>query len=676
MQSIISKGKDVEEAISIGLTLLKVKQDEVNIEIIRSATKGFLGIGSKDAIVKLSISSNTSKSINAVDLLEQELKKRESDNYEKAKGISPASHNELEGKVWVENGQLYCMSSLTFYPTAAIGEGIKLRQNGEWVKESIVVLSDNALYEIVVNDEEKPTNWEISIDRAKFKVILSVDPGYKKRRYIPDIEPESHITLKAEEIKEVNNTLSYEDVMKRLEALRVRHGFNQDNILKAIEAVEPGKFEIATGMPPKKGQDGRLELKVETKMKREYCEDEFGNINFKDIFTIPSVDRGQVITITHPPIPGKPGLTVTNEPLPPEQTFPIELKLGRGVMVVDNKVVATESGRPKVKQKGRMVNISILPKLIHKGDVDLQSGNLRFSGDIEIYGEVKDNMAVEADGDILVHSTVSFATVTAKGVIVTTKNVVSSELSAGKSNMLVTECGHTLGIIHQQIEQMIAFIKNLIGSPVFKQADISQKGLQPLIKILIENRFKSIVPPSKKYVEVVLTGKDYFASDDWRNIATALRQIFLSLSNEIITFDRMKELSEKMKTLHEMSKLPSDQESNIILSNALNSKLYSSGDISIIGQSCVNTKVHSGGMLKVKGIVRGGELYAKQGMEVNEVGSEMGTPTILAVPADQKINIIKAMTGTIIKIGTIAYSFDDTRYHVCAFVNSDGRITF
>lgn len=47
------RGKTVETAISAGLAALKLSRDEVDIEIVRPGSRGVLGIGAEDAVVRL-----------------------------------------------------------------------------------------------------------------------------------------------------------------------------------------------------------------------------------------------------------------------------------------------------------------------------------------------------------------------------------------------------------------------------------------------------------------------------------------------------------------------------------------------------------------------------------------------------------------------------------------------
>ena len=116
--------------------------------------------------------------------------------------------------------------------------------------------------------------------------------------------------------------------------------------------------------------------------------------------------------------------------------------------------------------------------------------------------------------------------------------------------------------------------------------------------------------------------------------------------------------------------------SNIIIPNAQNSSLYCRGNILILGKGCINSKIHAGGTLKIMGILRGGEVYGRLGVEINEAGSESGIPTVITVPDDQNIIINKAMEGTTIKIGNVKHILKDTRYRLNARLDENARIVF
>ncbi len=58
-ETITSKGKTVKEALNLALNLLDKKQSEVDIEILSQGEKGFLGLISKQAVVRVTVKENT-----------------------------------------------------------------------------------------------------------------------------------------------------------------------------------------------------------------------------------------------------------------------------------------------------------------------------------------------------------------------------------------------------------------------------------------------------------------------------------------------------------------------------------------------------------------------------------------------------------------------------------------
>lgn len=59
MNYVITTGRSVDEAVEDALKKLKLSKDEVSIEVLQEASKGFLGFGQKDAAVKVSKKEDT-----------------------------------------------------------------------------------------------------------------------------------------------------------------------------------------------------------------------------------------------------------------------------------------------------------------------------------------------------------------------------------------------------------------------------------------------------------------------------------------------------------------------------------------------------------------------------------------------------------------------------------------
>ncbi len=58
-RKIESSGKDVEEAIANGLKELGLERSDVEVEVVDRGSSGFLGIGGREAVVKLTVSPET-----------------------------------------------------------------------------------------------------------------------------------------------------------------------------------------------------------------------------------------------------------------------------------------------------------------------------------------------------------------------------------------------------------------------------------------------------------------------------------------------------------------------------------------------------------------------------------------------------------------------------------------
>ncbi len=58
MTTVVKTGKTTEEAVNEALKMLNAKAEDVDVEILKQAKSGFLGFGSSDAMVKVSLKSD------------------------------------------------------------------------------------------------------------------------------------------------------------------------------------------------------------------------------------------------------------------------------------------------------------------------------------------------------------------------------------------------------------------------------------------------------------------------------------------------------------------------------------------------------------------------------------------------------------------------------------------
>jgi hypothetical protein len=700
MNSVVSKAKNLNKAIAIGLELLEATSQEVDIEILEPGSKGFLRfILSKPAIVKLTKKQEAAAQQSEVNPrleptadLEQVVAKIL--DAEQQSGIlqrnvdhdlpvsqtnvasKVAKKNINMGSVWIRDGQIFCKESLTHYPTISIAKEVKCYKNGELVKGTIVVTEKDTL-RVDLETEIQYTSWSIDMDSTKMKVTLTVTPGYTKKLELMDEAPDHHLRLQVKEDVRISNSLSPREVLEQLQAMRIGKGIDNIELLKATETLEPAMFDVATGIEPQPGKNGWLELVVNTQLKEDGPKQrEDGSVDYREIKTIPTVDKGQLIAFVHLPEPGKPGLTVTGETVLPPPSEPLIVQTKRGVILIDNgtKIVAIESGRPQINQRGMSVSVSIMPRLFLEKDVDLSSGNIYFLGDVEVAGSVQESMSVEADGDVFVHGMANKANIVAGNRIVVRKNVINSELTAGKSNLLVSELGQLIGEIAKQIKGLEAAIEQIAISPAFKTSDLGRAGLTPLLKILMEKKFKSLSLLIKQVADKIQDKRKMF-DNEWLDLTEQLVEGLLrNRVNELRELQDLRNLAQRSQALYELNVTPPEPNSSIVVPFVWNSRIYCSGDITITEKGAINSKIHCGGRLHIEGMVRGGELYAELGVEIVDAGSEGGVRTTIRVPDGQTIRIEKVMDGNVIQIGNKKHHFLQDTQNVFARVDREGGL--
>lgn len=688
-QTILSKGKNVREAIELGLELLGIGKEEASIEIIQKETKGFLQLRSRHAVVKLtkvkSIKNHREQASPSINISEIE---RVVDNFgvadTKADFVqinSSADENclteELKGKVWVKEGQIYCQPSDLHFPTISVGRGIKLLKNNDHIAVSTIATQEDQ-FEIQTEEETKETIWNITMDSQKLNVYLHVEPGMRKISELKDIGPDFHIILEAVDTVDIVNDLEYKQILETLNELRVTHGLSHSEIMRAVNTDTPARFTIASGVKPKEGKNGRIELFVETEKKMGLKERANGTVDFRDVQVIPTVQKGQVVAKIHHPVPGIPGYTVTNEPIPPKQTYPLIVQCGKGITLLEsqNKLVATEKGRPFIEQKGLMTKVSIVEKLIHRGDVNISSGNIRFNGDIDVLGNVEDGMVVKAEENIAIFKNVYSASISSNKSVRIRGNSIGSTISAGKQNIFSSQMVYLLRNIQEDMKKMILTIKQLMNLPALKMTDYSIKGLLPLIKILLEKKFKLLSTRVRQFITFSKKGS-HLLDHEWQVIAEQLRLCFFStVMNEYHSFDSMMTLERKLGEMIEQYVENQDMECSVELSYALNSHIYSGGDVRIKGQGCYNSKIHAGGVVVINGVFRGGEIYSGQGVTIRESGSEGGVTNKIIVPSDGKIRMDLAREGTVIQIGKVKHTFQEEHRNIIARLDEHERLVF
>ncbi|WP_339250349.1 FapA family protein [Sporosarcina sp. FSL W8-0480] len=667
MHFVITKGNSVDEAIQSGLAKLDSTKNNVHIEVIQHRKNKLFF--SEKAVVRLTMKEEKRDSNNPGifnDLLN--LQEFPPDLNEEA--IDPK-----EGRAWIKDGKIHCKTIEGKQTKFTIPHHFTLLINGKKAMNRTVVLSEDDDYVLEPEVSVQETQWKASLSTDLLEARLTVKPGCRLTYKVMDSDPAYHLVPTVVEIKEYQNTLKVSDIVQEMGVLGVNFGLNHDEMVKATETIEaqPEIFVIASGIPAKNGENGWLEILVKTKIEKVIKENEDGRVDFREIKSIPVVEQGDVLAIIHPPTPGEVGCSVRNEPIPSDQTYPIVTHLGNGAVIDGDKIIATKCGRPFIEQTGQLVRAAIIRKLTHHGNVDLSTGNIRFKGDVEVVGELTDNMVVEAFGDIVIHKAINNATITTTGNIITHSNCNGSTITAAENDFLEEDLINQVTNIISTTEQVVAMLSIIMNSSEYKNS-LHGNNIQAITHSLIQSKFKDFPNQIQEFSTSINKRKDTLLNGEWIQICNQLDRCFQSLIVVPDYLECIEGLLNDMKSSMEESLQSNSSESFIKIPKAMNCTIYCNGDVFVMDKGCINTSIQSRGHVQINNIFRGGKIVAEKDISVGVAGSIHSSITFLSVPEGQTIRIRRAMEGVVLKIGKFSYQFTETAFNVKAYMDKNGEL--
>ena len=201
-KSIIKQAKNKEEAISLALNEIGKDRSEVEIEVIEEGSAGFLGLGSKDAVIKVIYDESVEESLFD---FEEEIKRDSSKGNDESYNISKRSEyykNEASANYKSDEEQEIPSQKEDYqYDSAAFEDSIKsIRGEEEDLGEYSRLQKINSYQEN--SSKEKKENPDLS-QVLDHNIDSITNDGYKiERRPEPVFEEEKSIEESSEDIAE------------------------------------------------------------------------------------------------------------------------------------------------------------------------------------------------------------------------------------------------------------------------------------------------------------------------------------------------------------------------------------------------------------------------------------------------------------------------------------------
>lgn len=226
--------------------------------------------------------------------------------------------------------------------------------------------------------------------------------------------------------------LEEQDILEFLKEQHIVNGIKIEIIPEIITSQKQYKeWLIAEGNKSQDGENARLIFNFITggiDIKPQELAD--GSVDFFNLDLIQNVGPGTVLVEKQPATSGVHGKNVFGEETRAKPGKDIRLPAGLNTQAIDNysKLIATKDGHV-VFSNGK-VHVYAVYEV--KGDVDFNTGNIRFNGNVIVHGNVKNNFEIIATGDVEIDGNLE-GTVRTDGNIQVKKGIVRGKAYAGGS---------------------------------------------------------------------------------------------------------------------------------------------------------------------------------------------------------------------------------------------------
>lgn len=547
-----------------------------------------------------------------------------------------------EGKIGIQSGKIIYIDGEKL-PKIIVGEGVDVYINEKRIDgESLVKKEDQVKILPKVIEGKRNLNIYVTEDAMEVYIDVSYEPYIEYE--IEDKDPQHELLTTGKVKYKSIKKFTIEEIEKSLREKNIIYGIKKEVIERAIDG---GRFLVAEGKKIKEPEDDKIvyyfgnknEEDIENSMKVDY----FNRITYE------YVEKGDILAEKFDGKDGTIGFDVYGRPVKPRKRVVKRLLSGPGCVVNDNKAYAEISGMPEVKSG----KVCVFEVLRINGDVDIKTGNIKFDGNVEVLGTVKEGFKIKAGNNVIIHGDVLEAEVTTNGNIVVKKNVISSNLIAG-SNQINNEKAFKL------IEEVYDILKtSLIAlTELIKLGKIKiDKNIGRVLMLIIESKFPNKMQQIIKNDEFISSGFHDEIYVNWKKLFEHIRMI---RNNELIDYEGLTNILKEVGNFINTFQLLNTS-ADVFVSYCQNSKIFASNDVEITGQGCYNTNIVAKNEIRFvsdRAVFRGGHMIAEKAIRASEVGSSAGVVTVLKTSKYGIIEAKVAYQNTLIQFEDLTYKIE------------------
>lgn len=211
-------------------------------------------------------------------------------------------------------------------------------------------------------------------------------------------------------IKNTGLVLSVRDLEFILKVKKVSHGVDWSFVDKIISSKLWGPTHIiAKYTPAVRGTDAKILELVEIDSDAKPLANGDGSVDFKVFENIQQIKEGAIICKRIAPTPGEPGKNIFGQEILATPGDDAILPRGKNTIISEDSLELRALNSGYLYREGLAISVGRL--YVVRGNVSFKTGNIRYSGDVVIHGNVQANFEVIAEGDITIEGEVEAARV-------------------------------------------------------------------------------------------------------------------------------------------------------------------------------------------------------------------------------------------------------------------------
>ncbi|MBE6090559.1 MAG: DUF342 domain-containing protein [Clostridium beijerinckii] len=513
---------------------------------------------------------------------------------------------------------------------------------------------------ITYNCETTPAKREvnITISEDKMKAYMTVEYIPKTEYKIKDREFYINLAVSTEVLlKEEPEYFTVQELYKKLKEKGIVFGIKEESLELILKGCS-SEVLVAEGLEPVKDTPSEVKLFF-TPTQMVFPEpDSNEKVDFKNLFRISNVNAGDKIAEIIPEIPGKNGMNIFGKVIEREYIRSLPIDASKGCKIENNHIISLIDGKAHIANRSVSVN-----PIYTVESVNMETCNIKFYGDVEVYDSVQDNMFVSAGGSLDVSQNVNMANVVTGGEITILGNTINSKILSGQVDIRKKEYSDVLTEFKNILVSMIEYInglnlqnferKDFVKTLTEKNFGSFQKVALNIISLNIKNKTKR-----SKLVDFIkgkILGLNILEIKSIYDLKTLLN----ILDNEIDYYDKN-------------IIVPLD----IRIGYCQECEIKSTGNIIIGGKGEYTSKLTAMKDIiftRSDSVARGGVLSAGQNISLGVVGSRAYIPTTLMVPQYGRITAAKAYANTVFCFGRTKVTLDEDLKNINVYFNSEKR---